>query len=635
MNLDISEHLVYNQYKEKLNEIFTKLDEVLYISNTIDYKKITILLAEIVQNFDYYNKDVKDVIPSAKAGEEEAGEVAVEEEAVAVAKAAEAVVGGKRGRRKVKGGAVDDIPTRYPQAIPETTPEPTETTPEPTETTPEPTETTEPETEATSETTPEPPYSKIDDESINHIIEDAEYKNLVSYLENTKTRIDDKGEKLKTKVDEFINVYLRTLEIAPNRMIRDDYLKQHSGIVFKLEDIIRNIEKINEGIHNESTAEAKINVDLMTNKWYLFNFGKDTSSFTTWYRMLYRDIWYRWFKKPFAKDAHVINADKLTKELYNAFQKELHDIYVKLHKGFPQSEGKKLEIDINLLDFNIIKIKIEGIYKKLKEKADADAKDEEVEEAEEAEDEADTETKADTTKVDIEMKEAEKAEEAKADTKEVDIEMKEAEEAETDTKEAKKAEKAEEAETDTKEAKKAEKAEEAEEADTDTKKADTDTKEAETDTKEAKADTKEAKADTKTNTKEAKTNTKEAKADTKDKKTNESTRETEADTSVSPEDDVMNEAVKRIEEGKKVRAKAEESALKAKEKLMKIEEEAKATKEALATQKAEIEAKARALVLEKRDAFEKAKKGFQDSTNFTALLGKSPNIKALQQSMKT
>ena len=529
MNLDISEHLAYNQYKEKLNEIFTKLDEVLYISNTIDYKKITILLAEIVQNFDYYNKDVKDAIPSAKAGKEEAVEEAVAKEVVG------AVVGGKRGRRKVKGGAVNDTQ-------PETTPEPPEPPETTSETTPEP-----------PETTSEPPYSKIDDESINHIIEDAEYKNLVSYLENTKTRIDDKGEKLKTKVDEFINVYLRTLEIAPNRMIRDDYLKQHSGIVFKLEDIIRNIEKINEGIHNESTAEAKINVDLMTNKWYLFKFGTETPSFTTWYRMLYRDIWYRWLKKPFAKDAHVINADKLTKELYNAFQKELHDIYVKLHKGFPQSEGKKLEIDINLLDFNIIKINIEGIYKKLKEKADADAKDEEADKAKEVE-----------------------TKEAKANTKE-------AEEAKANTKEA----------------------------------------------KEAKADTTEAE--------EAKTNTMEAeiaKADTKDKKTNESTRETEADTSVSPEDDVMNEAVKRIEEGKKVRAKAAESALKAKEKLMKIEEEAKATKEALATQKAEIEAKARALVLEKRDAFSKATTGFQNSTKFTALLGKSPNINALQQSMK-
>jgi hypothetical protein len=96
----------------------------------------------------------------------------------------------------------------------------------------------------------------------------------------------------------------------------------------------------------------------------------------------------------------------------------------------------------------------------------------------------------------------------------------------------------------------------------------------------------------------------------------------------------MNEAVKRIEEGKKVRAKAAESTLKAKEKLMKIDEEAKATKAALATQKAEIEAKARALVLEKKDAFEKATTGFQGSTNFTALLGKSPNINALRQNMK-
>jgi len=120
----------------------------------------------------------------------------------------------------------------------------------------------------------------------------------------------------------------------------------------------------------------------------------------------------------------------------------------------------------------------------------------------------------------------------------------------------------------------------------------------------------------------------------------------------------MNEAVKRIEEGKKVRAKAAESALKAKEKLMKIEEEAKvrakaaesalkakeklmkieeeakATKDALATQKAEIEAKARALVLEKRDAFSKATTGFQDSTKLSALLGKSQNINALKESMK-
>ena len=66
---------------------------------------------------------------------------------------------------------------------------------------------------------------------------------------------------------------------------------------------------------------------------------------------------------------------------------------------------------------------------------------------------------------------------------------------------------------------------------------------------------------------------------------------------------------------------------------MKIDEEANATKAALATQKAEIEAKARALVLEKRDAFEKATTGFQGSTNFTALLGKSPNINALRQNM--
>ena len=76
MNLNISEHYEYNQYKEKLNEIFDKLDEVIYISNTIDYKKITILLAEIVQNFDYFKHHKDKLAADAAAAEAAKAEAA-------------------------------------------------------------------------------------------------------------------------------------------------------------------------------------------------------------------------------------------------------------------------------------------------------------------------------------------------------------------------------------------------------------------------------------------------------------------------------------------------------------------------------------------------------------------------------
>ena len=210
--MDFEKHLDYNAYKDSLNEIFDKLDEVIYISNTIDYKKINILLSEIVQHFDYYKIYT---IPSANVGK---------------------AVGGKRGRRKVKGG-VGDI--AVPVGIPVGTPVgiPVEGTPLTTQ--------SDKQQQPTQETLPLQ-YSNIDDArtTINHIIEGDEYKNLVLYIQDTKTRIDDKGGKLKTKVDDFINTHLQKLEVKDNHMIRDDFLKQYSSLVFKLEDIIKNIQKM-------------------------------------------------------------------------------------------------------------------------------------------------------------------------------------------------------------------------------------------------------------------------------------------------------------------------------------------------------------------------------------------------------
>jgi len=210
---------------------------------------------------------------------------------------------------------------------------------------------------------------------------------LVSYIQNTKTRIDDKGGKLNTKVDDFLKNHLLTLNAKDNHMIRDDFLKQYSSLVFKLEDIIKNIKNINHGIQDEGTADAKINVDLMTNEWHLFSL-RNTHFFTT-------DWLYRFIKKPFSKDAHVINADKLTKERYNTFREKLYNLYVKLHEGFPQSEGNKYETNISVFVFTEIKVKLEEFYNELKAKAEA-AKAEANEEKERAYKEANEAEEAET-----------------------------------------------------------------------------------------------------------------------------------------------------------------------------------------------------------------------------------------------
>jgi len=86
-------------------------------------------------------------------------------------------------------------------------------------------------------------------------------------------------------------------------------------------------------------------------------------------------------------------------------------------------------------------------------------------------------------------------------------------------------------------------------------------------------------------------------------------------------------ALQKVEERKKAGLKARADAINAKEKLMKIEEDAKEKMEALAKQTAELEAKARVPVLNSREAIANATEtGIKGSTNFTALLGKSPQI---------
>ena len=294
MNLNISEHIAYNQYKEKLNEIYDKLDEVIYISNTIDYKKITILLAEIVQNFDYFKHHKEKLATDAKEKEDKA----------------KVVVGGK--------GNEEVIPTAgVPTGVPEATPTPVKELP------------------------PPKPYSEIDDdkdfvESIKNIREGDEYKKLVSYINATKERINTKGTKLMEKVKEF----LQLLETPDrNSMIDSDYIKQYSNLEFKLKDIISNIEKIEDGIQKESTEYAKIYVDLMSNKWC--SIKSERFNFLA----ICADGWYSNIKKPFVKNAHVIEKDDgadITRNDYTDFvENKLYKLYNKLHDEFPKEPKDK------------------------------------------------------------------------------------------------------------------------------------------------------------------------------------------------------------------------------------------------------------------------------------------------------
>ena len=550
MNLDISEHLAYNQYKEKLNDIFTKLDEVLYLSNTIDYKKITILLAEIVQNFDYFKhhkeKLAAEAAEEAKAAEEmvvaEVAEVAEETGEVVLAKAdTVATTGGKRGRRKIKGG-VEETP-EIPVAIPVATPVAIPVATEKIEAIPV----------AIPVATPvatekiEAPYSKIDEgftESIKNIKEGEEYKRLVSYIDTTKERINNKGTKLMEKVKDFIKEYLQNPE--RNSMIDADYIKQHSNLEFKLNDIISNIDKIEDGIQKERTEYAKIYVDLMSNKWCSIKDAKYLSFIT-----ICADGWY-YIKKKFAQNAHVIDKEvsiDITKDDYKDFEDKLYKLYLKLHKEFLKEPEDKSPNDEKPSDtkttpkedfdtiIELFKIEFESIKEII-------AKDEEVEEAN---------TDADA-KTEIKEAIAETAKEGE-ETKAI------AETAKTET-------------TDTKETKETK-------AEADAK----DEEEEEADAKNAKSEIKEAN--------EAKTETKETKTDAETKADADAPKENKATTVVKAEvqaeeaqanvenikaqaqanvENVKAEAQAKVEE---VRAKAAESALKAKEKLMKIEEEAK------------------------------------------------------------
>ena len=144
--------------------------------------------------------------------------------------------------------------------------------------------------------------------------------------------------------------------------MNDDFVKQENNLDFKLNDIIANIDRIEHGIHDESKEEAKIYVDLMSNQWRFK--WRHNSTETNLDEFV--GTWYRWYKKPFVKNAHVIDKPmrSITKDVYKDFVEEklYKNLFVKLHDGF------KPPLTNHSTTFGTIKVMFETNLKEVKEK---------------------------------------------------------------------------------------------------------------------------------------------------------------------------------------------------------------------------------------------------------------------------
>ena len=316
-----NEHYKFNQYKVKLNEVFDNLDEIIYISSTIDYKKVNILLYKIVQNFDYYNY----YIPPPE--EEPEPEVPTSPVPPAPPIPNEPQVPTPPAKTQILyGGRVSALPTEAPELLlqpqgtsPITQQEPEQVPPPP----------------------KEQPYSSIDtEEMIDIIMKDQEYQDLIAYIDSVQTNIRRKcGNLIEiiTPLTEYLND--KTIE---NRLILQDYLKQHEAIKTKLKTIQENIREINYGIRQKykiPPRKIKFDVILIPNtiEWGIFKYILNNSTA--------RYHFNRYF---YTKQIHVLNG-YLSKENMDEFENKLkklyNDLFVKFNEYIRENKKDKAITD--------------------------------------------------------------------------------------------------------------------------------------------------------------------------------------------------------------------------------------------------------------------------------------------------
>jgi len=332
-------HYKFNQYKVKLNEVFDNLDEIIYLSSTIDYKKVNILLFKIVQNFDYYHY----YIPPPQPEIPDTSVITQIPEQVPEQK--KRVYGGRKGR----GGRGFNFSLTRGRAPPSVSPEQQEVSPEQQEVSPEQPEVSPEQPDALAipaQVIPkEQPYSSIDtNEMIDIIMKDQEYQDLIAYIDGVQTNIRRKCGSLMeiiTPLTEFLND--KTIE---NRLILQDYLKQHEVIKTKLTTIQDNIRDINYGIHRKykiPPRKIKFDVILIPNtiEWDIFKYFLNSST---------RYHFNRYF---YTKQIHVVKGD-LSKETIEEFENKLkilyNDLFIKFNEYIRENKNDKEAIVDKLND---------------------------------------------------------------------------------------------------------------------------------------------------------------------------------------------------------------------------------------------------------------------------------------------
>jgi putative component of toxin-antitoxin plasmid stabilization module len=315
-----NEHYKFNQYKVKLNEVFSNLDEIIYISSAIDYKKVNILLYKIVQNFDYYNyyipppeeEEVEPQVPSSP-------EPQLPDKPQVPAEKTKVLYGGRGSTSPPQETAPEAPPQAPPQETPEAPPNETPTEQEP----PPP---------------KEQPYSSIDtDEMIDIIMKDQEYQDLIAYIDGVQTNIRRKSGNL-IEIINPLTEYLNDKTIE-NRLILQDFLKQHELIKTKLKTIQENIREINYGIRQKykiPPRKIKFDVILIPNtiEWEFFKYFINNSSA--------RYHFNRYF---YTKQIHVLKGD-LSKENMDEFENKLkklyNDLFIKFNEYIRENKNKPI-----------------------------------------------------------------------------------------------------------------------------------------------------------------------------------------------------------------------------------------------------------------------------------------------------
>ena len=313
-----NEHYKFNQYKVKLNQVFDNLDEIIYISSTIDYKKVNILLYKIVQNFDYYNYYIP---PQEEEQEPQVPTSPVQpipdEPQAPIPPAPPAKT------QILYGGRVSALSTEAPEVLlQQGTPPITQQEPVP----PPP---------------KEQPYSSIDtEEMIDIIMKDQEYQDLIAYIDGVQTNIRRKCGNL-IEIINPLTEYLNDKTIE-NRLILQDYLKQHEAIKTKLKTIQENIREINYGIRQKykiPPRKIKFDVILIPNtiEWEIFKYILNNSTA--------RYHFNRYF---YTKQIHVLNGD-LSKENMDEFENKLkklyNDLFVKFNEYIRENKKDKAITD--------------------------------------------------------------------------------------------------------------------------------------------------------------------------------------------------------------------------------------------------------------------------------------------------